>query len=271
MSEADLAAIPEWIQKSFADVLEYTETEKQKLLKVIWDSGASLLISHDRNDFVGPLDEAPMAHLHGLADGVRIEGVSHVAWTFLDCRGMLRMLKWPAYYVPTAGIRLLSMSNLLQEYPNEFLHADRSGVRLSGTFVLPVGGQRATNGVQATLDPQRTSQWPTPSITMVQDAPAAPEAPQTVRTGAIMVIQLDQVARPVCTDPASVEVPLRVEVPRIGAVPGHRIQGAARAGMTVGPLSIRPAGTILTTEPTATHEQAILRIQKQPPSTIFEI
>jgi hypothetical protein len=63
MSEADLAAIPEWIQKSFAAVPEYTETEKQKLLKVIWDSGASLSISNERSDFVGPLDEAPTAHL----------------------------------------------------------------------------------------------------------------------------------------------------------------------------------------------------------------
>jgi hypothetical protein len=63
MSEADLAAIPEWIQKSFAAVPEYTETEKQKLLKVIWDSGASLSISNARSDFVGPLDEAPTAHI----------------------------------------------------------------------------------------------------------------------------------------------------------------------------------------------------------------
>jgi hypothetical protein len=154
MSEADLAAIPEWIQKSFAAVPEYTESEKEKLLKVIWDSGASLLISNERSDFVGPLDEALTAHLRGLAYGVRIEGVGHVAWTFLDCRGMLRTLKLPAYYVPTAGIRLLSTSSLLQEYPNEFLHADKSGVRLSGTFGAPVGGQRATNGIQATLDAQ---------------------------------------------------------------------------------------------------------------------
>jgi hypothetical protein len=154
MSEADLAAIPEGIQKSFAAILEYTETERQKLLKVVWDSGASLSISNERSDFVGPLDEAPTGHLRCLADGIRIEGISHVAWTFLDCQGMLRTLKLPAYYAPTAGIRLLSMSSLLQEYPNKFLHTDRTGVLLSGTFGAPVGGQRATNGVQATLDPQ---------------------------------------------------------------------------------------------------------------------
>jgi hypothetical protein len=147
MSEADLAAIPEWIQKSFTDVPEYTETEKQKLLKVIWDSGESLSISNKGSDFVGSLDEAPTAHLRGLANVVRIEGVGDLAWTFLNCRGMLRMLKLPAYYVPTAGIRLLSTSSLLQEYPNEFLHADQTGVRLSCTFGAPVC-------IQAMLDPQ---------------------------------------------------------------------------------------------------------------------
>jgi hypothetical protein len=53
MSEADLAAIPERIQKSFAAVPEYTESDKHKLLKMIWDSCASLSILNDRNDFVG--------------------------------------------------------------------------------------------------------------------------------------------------------------------------------------------------------------------------
>jgi ABC-type cobalamin transport system ATPase subunit len=85
-----------------------------------------------------------------------------------------------------------------------------------------------------------------------------------------MVIQLDQVARPVRTDPASVEAH-SVEAPPVGAVPGHRIQGAARAGMTVGLLSIRLAGAILTTKPTATLKPAILKIQKQPPQSIFKI
>jgi hypothetical protein len=44
---------------------------------------------------------------------VRIEGVGHVAWTFLDCRGMLWTLKLPAYYAPMAGVRLFSTLSLL--------------------------------------------------------------------------------------------------------------------------------------------------------------
>jgi hypothetical protein len=84
-----------------------------------------------------------------------------------------------------------------------------------------------------------------------------------------MVIQLDQVAHPVHTD-LSMDAP-SVEAPPVGAVPGHRIPGTARVGMTMGPLSTWLAGMILTTEPTATLEPAILKIQKQPPSTTFEI
>jgi hypothetical protein len=84
MTEADLAAIPEWIQKSFAKVKEYSDLDKSKLLKVVWDSGASFSISNDRKDFVWAIDEAHTAHLRGLAAGVRIEGLGQVAWTFLD-------------------------------------------------------------------------------------------------------------------------------------------------------------------------------------------
>jgi hypothetical protein len=85
-----------------------------------------------------------------------------------------------------------------------------------------------------------------------------------------MVIQVARPVRTVRTDPASVEA-LSVEAtPRIGAVPGHRIQGAARAGMTVGPLSVQPAGALTTATATDTHEQAILKIQFSIPKTIFE-
>jgi hypothetical protein len=113
---------------------------------------------------------------------------------------------------------------------------------------------------------RQTSQWPTPSITTVPAAPEPQRTLRTVRTDAMVI----QVARPVRTDPASVEV-LSVEASPVGAVPGHRIQGAARAGMTVGPLSTQPAGAILTTKPTATCKQAVLKIQFSIPRAIFRI
>jgi hypothetical protein len=125
---------------------------------------------------------------------VRIEGVGHVAWTFLDCRGMLRMLKLPAYYAPMAGVRLFSTLSLLQEYPNEFLNADRSGVHLLADKEPRTASKRPWTH-------RRTSRWPTPLIMMVPGVPEPLETPQTARTEA-MVIQV----APVCTDPASMEV-----------------------------------------------------------------
>jgi hypothetical protein len=119
---------------------------------------------------------------------------------------------------------------------------------------------------------RRTSQSHTPSITTVPGVPEPQETPQTVRTETLMVIRtvlLDQVARPVRTEaPVSVELPPSVD--RLdGAVPGH-FRGVARAGMTVGPLSVQPAGALTTATPTATHEQAILKIRFSIPRAIFK-
>jgi hypothetical protein len=118
---------------------------------------------------------------------------------------------------------------------------------------------RAARGLQTASKPlwthRRTSQWCTPLITM---DPGAPEP----RTGA-MVIQTVQlaprVARPVRMDPASVEVLQSVDH-LAGVIPSH-CQAVARAGMTVGPLSIQLAGGILTTKPTAMHKPANLKIR----------
>jgi hypothetical protein len=75
-----------------------------------------------------------------------------------------------------------------------------------------------------------------------------------------MVIQLDQVARPARTDPASMEVPHSVD--HLATAVRSHPRGAAHTGMTVGPLSIQLAGVILTTKATATLKPADLKIQK---------
>jgi hypothetical protein len=122
---------------------------------VVWHSRASLSILNNRNDLVGLINEAHMAYLRGLATGIRIEGLGQVVWTFLDCQGTFWMLTLPAYFVPLAGMRLLSTSSLLQEYPSDFeiIHANKHGLQLSGTFGSPEAGKQATNGVQVLLDP----------------------------------------------------------------------------------------------------------------------
>jgi hypothetical protein len=106
---------------------------KEKVSKVIWDSGASVSISHCKSDFVGDLNPPPIfVKLKGLAKGLKIEGMGYVMWAVLDTRGMLRMLKLPAYYVPKTPVRLLSTTSLLQTYGGETIHMEPHQLTLSG-------------------------------------------------------------------------------------------------------------------------------------------
>ena len=53
---------------------------KESTFPVIWDSGASVCISPDRDDFVGTYSSPPSwMKLKGLAEGLKIEGIGHVA------------------------------------------------------------------------------------------------------------------------------------------------------------------------------------------------
>jgi hypothetical protein len=63
---------------------------KEKVSKVIWDSGASVSISHCKSDFVGDLNPPPIfVKLKGLAKGLKIKGMGYMMWSVLDTRGML--------------------------------------------------------------------------------------------------------------------------------------------------------------------------------------
>ena len=107
-----------------------------KVLKnlVIWDSGASHSISPDRKDFVGDIRPAPLGlKIQGIARGLSIEGIGHVAWSFVDTTGMLRTVKVPAYLVPEANARLLSIPSLLQSYPDEHINMSSDKLIFSGT------------------------------------------------------------------------------------------------------------------------------------------
>ncbi len=95
--------------------------------RLIWDSGASICITHDKTDFVGALESAgALTYLHGVTKGLRIQGKGNVLWTILDIHGQLRTLKIPAYYVPQSNVRLLSTAALLQIYSDEEIRVDVS-------------------------------------------------------------------------------------------------------------------------------------------------
>jgi hypothetical protein len=58
---------------------------------VFWDSGASVTISPDKHDFVGPISRpSTIAQLNSIANkGFRIKGEGKVHWSFHDTSGKL--------------------------------------------------------------------------------------------------------------------------------------------------------------------------------------
>ena len=116
---------------------------------MIWDSGASFSLSPYKEDFVGPIKPAPIGlTIRGIAKGLVIAGVGHVAWTFEDEDGMLRTFKVPAYFVPKASIRLLSIPSLLQTYPSKI-------VNIASDFLLFKDAENETEcGIKVTFDPK---------------------------------------------------------------------------------------------------------------------
>jgi hypothetical protein len=101
---------------------------KTATFPVIWDSGASISITPDRKDFLGPITQ-----LQGIAKGLRIEGQGHVLWAIQDTLGNLRMIKVPACLVSCIKVRLLSTTSLLQAYPGETITIEAHQLTLSGT------------------------------------------------------------------------------------------------------------------------------------------
>jgi hypothetical protein len=89
--------------------------KKELTFSIIWDSGASISILPNKEDFVGPMTSPGIGtRLKGIAKGLSIQGKGYVMWPVLNTSGQLRALKVPACYVPQARVRLLSTTSLLQ-------------------------------------------------------------------------------------------------------------------------------------------------------------
>ena len=80
---------------------------------VIMDTGASLSISFDENDFDEPPVPTPCPlRLGGMANGLSISGIGKVTWVFLAKNGDEVAITTNCYYVPEAKARLLSPQRL---------------------------------------------------------------------------------------------------------------------------------------------------------------
>jgi hypothetical protein len=149
--------------------------KKESTFSIIWDSGASMSISPNKEDFVGPMTSAGVGtRLKGIVKGLSIQGKGHVMWTVLDTSGQLRALKVPACYVPQARVRLLSTASLLQSYPGETINMEAHQLTLSGNT-----GSRC-NPVVARVNPGNN--LPMTASYLCSDVGSAPEALNAIVT-----------------------------------------------------------------------------------------
>jgi hypothetical protein len=76
---------------------------------VIFDTGASLSITPDKSDFSGPITLCQTdLRLGGMANGLKIDGIGPITWTFANRSNDPVRIHGMAYYVPQAKARLLS-------------------------------------------------------------------------------------------------------------------------------------------------------------------
>jgi len=84
-------------------------------LPIVLDSGASLSITPNRNDFIQDLSVSDVSELKGLSHTEHVVGKGVVEWTIRDVFGTVRTIRTTAYYVPAASIRLFSPQQYFSE------------------------------------------------------------------------------------------------------------------------------------------------------------
>ncbi len=88
----------------------------RKAFNVVWDSGASLSVTNDKNDFVSfePLDI--YVDTVGRSD-TKTCGIGMVKYNVISTNGELHTIISKAFYIPTAKQKLLSITDVLSKLP----------------------------------------------------------------------------------------------------------------------------------------------------------
>ena len=106
---------------------------KCKSYPIIWDSGASICVTPDKEDFLSYKEATDISEVKGLGGkSSSIIGQGDVLWSMHDSNGTLRHLKLRAYHIPTSKTRLISTNSLLRSYAGEHITVDAHSMRLSG-------------------------------------------------------------------------------------------------------------------------------------------
>ena len=69
---------------------------------VVWDTGASVCVTHCKEDFVGPLRPPPPTPTNGVDGPVQVAGSGQVSWTFRTTDNTFRTVMLPGVYIPTS-------------------------------------------------------------------------------------------------------------------------------------------------------------------------
>ena len=139
----------------------YLSDQGDDLLPIVIDSGASISLTANYNDFVGPIRPATITELQGLSHTTKVHGVGQVKWTVRDVFGATRTIKTQAYYILEATVHLFSPQTYFCEQQKGHLRLDHSSTTLqlhNGSLLqFPYKRQQ-----YPTLDaPSRTpSHWP---------------------------------------------------------------------------------------------------------------
>ena len=85
---------------------------------LIWDSGASMCVTNDKDDFIDLEMDHSQSTIQGIGSHLDIKGKGTVEWSVTDTTGKLRHFHLPAYYVPNSPAKLLSTSVFCAKYPS---------------------------------------------------------------------------------------------------------------------------------------------------------
>ena len=110
------ASVFDWIQTDEPCLYHSETSHKGNRFPVIFDSGASLAVSGFKEDFCGHIPRPSQTlSLGGMAQGMPIEGIGTVQWTFNTKNKEQVTIKTHCYYVPGTKVRLISPQRLFCE------------------------------------------------------------------------------------------------------------------------------------------------------------
>jgi hypothetical protein len=84
-------------------------------LPVIVDTGASISLTPNIFDFIGPIRPPSTQKLLGIGDGCDVDGEGVIEWQIRDVLGTIRTIRTYGYFVKQAPIRLFSPQTYFKE------------------------------------------------------------------------------------------------------------------------------------------------------------